>query len=53
MTVSNCCGAPPTSNGDSDTEDIGICPECGEYCEYEEEEDDVIELREPVIKKAT
>lgn len=39
--LSDCCGVPPKSNGDSDTSDIGICPECGDFCEYhyyEEEE---------------
>lgn len=41
--VSDCCGAGVYSNGDSDTEDIGVCPDCKEHCEYvsiEEEEDD-------------
>ena len=32
--VSDCCGAEPYSNGDSDTADIGICPDCGDHCEY-------------------
>lgn len=32
--VSECCGALPSSNGDADTKDAGICPECGEHCEY-------------------
>jgi transcription initiation factor IIE alpha subunit len=32
--VSDCCAVPPRSNGDSDTSDIGICPECGDHCEY-------------------
>jgi|LakMenEpi03Aug12_release.lakeMendotaPanAssembly.Ray.scaffolds.fasta_scaffold4143009_2 hypothetical protein len=32
--VSDCCGVPPRGNGDSDTSDIGICPECGDHCEY-------------------
>ena len=35
--TSNCCGAEPVSNGDTDTEDFGICPECLEHCIYEEE----------------
>ena len=36
--VSDCCGAYPRSiNGDCDTEDLGICPECHDYCEYVEE----------------
>lgn len=45
MLVSNCCGVPPKGNGDSDSSDIGICPECGSHCDYEdmpEELDDVI-----------
>lgn len=40
MNVSDCCGAPPKSNGDSDTEDIGICPECGEHCTYVPEDEE-------------
>jgi len=32
--VSDCCGVPPKGNGDCDTSDFGICPECGEHCEY-------------------
>jgi len=32
--VSNCCGAYPLSNGDCDTMDCGICPDCGEHCDY-------------------
>jgi hypothetical protein len=32
--VSDCCGAEVYSNGDSDTEDIGVCPICHEHCEY-------------------
>jgi hypothetical protein len=38
--VSDCCGASPRGNGDNDTVDIGICPDCGEYCEYIEEEEE-------------
>ena len=37
--ISDCCGAPPKSNGDNDTMDSGICPACGEHCEYIDEED--------------
>lgn len=40
MKLSNCCGAAPRSNGDCDTEDIGICPECHDHCEYDEFCDD-------------
>jgi hypothetical protein len=36
--VSDCCGAEAYSNGDSDTEDYGICPQCGEHCEYIDDE---------------
>ena len=38
--VSNCCGAPPKTYAgpggtpDSDSSDHGICPECGDGCEY-------------------
>lgn len=32
--VSNCCGASPKSNGDTDTMEFGICPDCKEHCEY-------------------
>ena len=38
MKISECCGAPAYSNGDGSTEDYGICPECGEHCEYEDED---------------
>ena len=43
--VSNCCSARPRGylgphgTPDSDSEDHGICPECGEHCEYIEEEE--------------
>jgi hypothetical protein len=39
MKVSNCCGAYPVGNGDIDSTDIGICPECGEHCEFENEDE--------------
>jgi len=43
--VSDCCGVPPRGNGDCDTSDIGICPECGDHCEYVDmTEDDAPEL---------
>ena len=35
--VSNCCGAYLNSNV---CEDIGICPECGEHCDFVEEDGD-------------
>ncbi len=38
MKVSDCCGAPPKGNGDNDMMDYGICSECGEHCEYINEE---------------
>ena len=34
MKISDCCGAEAYSNGDSSTEDYGICPDCKEHCEY-------------------
>lgn len=37
MKVSNCCGALNRSNGDTDFEDHGICPDCKEHCEFEDE----------------
>jgi transcription initiation factor IIE alpha subunit len=42
--VSDCCGVPPRGNGDCDTSDIGICPECGEHCEYVDMSEDESEL---------
>ena len=44
MKVSDCCGAEPLSDGDSSTEDYGICPDCGEHCEYIEEDDEETEI---------
>ena len=38
--VSNCCGAAPISNGDNDSTDFGICPDCGEHCDYIEANED-------------
>ena len=32
---SDCCGAAPRSNGDCDTSDFGICPDCYDHCEYD------------------
>ncbi len=49
MKVSNCCGASPApilgrhGDIDNDTETFGLCPECGEHCEYEEEESEMDE----------
>lgn len=43
--ISDCCGAEVYSNGDCDTSDFGICPECKEHCEYiDDEEIDETEL---------
>lgn len=33
--TSNCCGAEA-----GEYLDIGICPDCKEHCDFEEEEDD-------------
>jgi hypothetical protein len=37
MKVSECCGAA-ISDGDGSSEDYGICPICGEHCEYIEDD---------------
>jgi hypothetical protein len=43
MLVSNCCGASPRAyfgphgTPDSDSTDFGLCPECGEHCEFEDD----------------
>ena len=34
--VSECCGAEPIL----DSDDLGICPECKEHCEYVKNEED-------------
>ncbi len=47
MKVSDCCGVPAYSNGDSDTEDIGICPSCKEHCEYIDDEEGEEEYPDP------
>lgn len=36
--VSDCCGSAPRGNGDNDSKDYGICPDCGDHCEYVPEE---------------
>jgi hypothetical protein len=36
MIVSNCCGAPAVEN----SEDIGICPDCLEHCEFVDEDEE-------------
>jgi hypothetical protein len=35
MIISDCCGAPANGN-----EDYGICPDCKEHCEWEEDDID-------------
>jgi len=39
MLVSNCCGASNRSNGDNDYAEFNICPECGEHCEFVDDEE--------------
>ena len=34
MAISTCCGA------ETDMEEIGICPECMEHCDWEEEDEE-------------
>ena len=41
MSYSNCCGASPRNEFE---EEAGICSDCGEHCNYEEEEDYVKSL---------
>jgi hypothetical protein len=36
MITSECCGAEPVL----DSDDLGICPECKEHCEYVKNEED-------------
>jgi hypothetical protein len=37
MPISTCCGA------ETDMDEIGICPECLEHCDWEEEDEDIIQ----------
>jgi hypothetical protein len=37
--ISDCCGAAPVGVSD----DIGICPECKEHCDYVEDDTNEIE----------
>jgi hypothetical protein len=37
MAISTCCGA------ETDMDEIGICPECMEHCDWEEEDEEEIE----------
>ncbi len=32
--LSDCCGASAIGNGDNDSIDYGICPECHDHCEF-------------------
>jgi hypothetical protein len=55
--LSDCCGASKIGNGDNDSIDYGICPECGDHCsfnacetcvgtgEVEMNEDEIIDLK--------
>jgi hypothetical protein len=38
MAISTCCGA------ETDMDEIGICPECMEHCDWEEEDEDEVEI---------
>ena len=40
--VSDCCGAVPRGDGDNDTSDYGICPDCGEHCDYVSRKESVL-----------
>ena len=37
MPISTCCGA------ETDMTEIGICPECLEHCDWEDEDEDKLE----------
>lgn len=37
MGISTCCGA------ETDMTEIGICPECLEHCDFEEDEEEELE----------
>jgi hypothetical protein len=36
MAISTCCGA------ETDMDEIGICPECMEHCDWEEEDEEEV-----------
>jgi hypothetical protein len=38
MAISTCCGA------ETDMDEIGICPECMEHCDWEDEKEDEEEI---------
>jgi hypothetical protein len=42
MGYSTCCGA------ETDMEEIGICPECMEHCDFEDEEEDEEEIAKDI-----
>jgi hypothetical protein len=54
MAISTCCGA------ETDMDEIGICPECLEHCDWEEEDEEEIakdqneqnELQEIMLREA-
>ena len=35
MAISTCCGA------ETDMDEVGICPECLEHCDWEDEEEEI------------
>jgi len=35
MAISTCCGA------ETDMDEIGICPECLEHCDWEDDEEEI------------
>jgi len=37
MAISTCCGA------ETDMDEVGICPECLEHCDFEEDEEEELE----------
>ena len=53
MLVSDCCGARALGNGDCDSEDMGICPNCLEHCSYIDEDDEDIDDEEDIDDDVT
>ena len=47
MRYSTCCGA------ETDMEEVGICPECLEHCDFEEDEEEELTLEEKKLDEET
>ena len=43
MKLSDCCGSAPRNyNNDCDSMDFGVCPRCGDHCEYVEDDEELL-----------